>query len=430
MKKIDWLKFYSYHNIADRRNYLQELFKNDEKHLNRLLFNVKPVDKKENENKKFPKLRNLSQRSANFGRSLLRHIILPFPLVWTSKSSETLLTKSVVSMEAYMMSAQQFRLKDHISALRTGAPQYRGLLYGGAASLISLAAAVSVASFGIVPAVLLGAGAAYFAYTAYRASRKISKQVGFLKSRIASLDKYVPHSKSEKLLNRMYNLVTVLENVKEEINKKSNSDKPALDHLNFIRNTLKEQLATSLNEDNFTKDFLSIVKEPVKDFLDTNFTNPLGIEQINAAIETLLHKFQTMDMYHECELQDLVRRVEKHIPKVIEELKKTKGNTKFRQISELAKIKMEGEKSRWNKEQYVEALQATSLPNQIKTLLISKLGKPIIDFDTPINFEQSAGIRQSGNSQSSQRSITTGQIQLREPKNSDNGFKPGRRIAI
>lgn len=167
MKNINWSEFYSYNTIADRRKYLENLFKDYENtRVDKLLFNIKPVTEESNKGKKYRNFRNLAQRTANATRSTLRHLVLPFPLVWTSKSSDSILSKSVLSVESYIMSTQPMRLKDHISALRTGAPQYRGLLFGAAGSLISIAVGLSVASFGIVPVVGLGAVAGYFGYTA------------------------------------------------------------------------------------------------------------------------------------------------------------------------------------------------------------------------------------------------------------------------
>ncbi|WP_340201060.1 hypothetical protein [Ascidiimonas sp. W6] len=383
MKNINWSEFYSYNTIADRRKYLEKLFKSYEnRRVDELLFNINPVTEESNKGKKYRNLRNLAQKTANAARSTLRHLVLPFPLVWTSKSSDSILSKSVLSVESYIMSTQPMRLKDHISALRTGAPQYRGLLFGAAGSLVSIAVGLSVASFGIAPVIGLGVAAGYFGYTAFRASRKISKQVGYLKSRIASIDKYVPNSKPEKLFNRLYNVVSVLEEAKNDITKRENEDRTPQRNMEILRHTLKEQLSTSLNDDSLSKEFQLMLKPDIDVFLDTNISATTTNNEILNSLNTLLNSLENLNLNAECEHSDLKRRMNKHAPEVFKKFSKKNDLSK---IQELGQIMATSEKEKWSKNHYVEAIEGSNLDRRSKEFLISKVGQPIIDFDTPLN---------------------------------------------
>lgn len=381
MKLINWNSYYHLKTIKLRREYLQSSFNDKEKSINKKLFIVNPIEPNENLNQ----LQKTKRKTSNALKNMLRHLILPFPITWSHRNTDRLVKKKVYSIEDYMMG--DYRHKDHISALRTGAPQYRSLLIGASVTLIGLMVGISAGSLGIVPAIALGATigtlAAYSIYGALRASRKSQVQVAFLKSRMGNVPE---NNQVEKLFTRAYTLVRNLED--EKRNLEMGQDSVAVSKEKIIT-TLKRNLSSEINDDKGESEELSkLVKDHVEEFIQNTRSATLSNDELKQSLNQLIVSLEDTDFYTRFEagnentralIDDLINELqEKDIldPKV----------PVLQQLKELEQQHVQNGGTTWNKDQYIQEIQNSSvLTQETKDFLTDKLGgAPVISYTAPI----------------------------------------------
>jgi len=369
MKDISWTPYYHLETIAARRAYLSKTFGDEKRKINNRLFVVKPLNKDDNTLSYWEKKK---QQSRNFLKNTLRHILLPFPITWSHKNTDRLVQKNVVSIEDYMMG--NYFHKDHISALRTGAPQYRSMLIG-AATFIAGGMAGSVFTLGVLPATIICAVGlsfvAYSLYGAFRASRKTSLQVGFLKSRMSSARN---NETIEPKFVKTYDFVSMLETQRLYLDKKENSPKIALE---LIKQAINEKMPSEKDKDLFLN---KITKEPVENFitktsnLAIETTDEALLDNIKEELDVLINNIQ------EVNIKEKYQEFEEDLPTKLNTIREELNKKEDAHLNPILitldalEVLDNSNNQIWSRDIYKKHIEATDLTAEDKQYLMDKLG--------------------------------------------------------
>ncbi len=371
MDNINWKEFYNKKTVSERRKYLRSVLTQNEhpwqkRLVSYLLVINKPVKYDDNDTK-MDKARKFGQQTVNFGKSSLRHIILPFPIVWTHKNSVRLQKKSVYSMEQLLMSEK--RMKDFISASRTGAPQYRGILIGAATLFLGLAigAGLSAPPLGLAA---LSVMTGYAFYAAYRASRKSKLQNQFLKSKMGS---EIRKDKEESMYVRMFGLVDSLEITSRRFGKE--------DGVEVVKEKIQSVLRAELSHEakfdfGQTEQIAEITRSLVVEFR-SDLTKIDNEEDLELRLNQFILDLENVDIPVEFNRVEFKQKTEKTLRALIggKEIEKETAEV-FQELVEVAKS------NGWTLHELKDAINETTLEQKDKNMIIQELGG-----DTIINFD-------------------------------------------
>jgi len=364
MKDISWIKFSKGESLDARRTYLSNIFKDKEKKINKLLFVVNPVN---NNDTSISYWKKKKIQSINFLKDALRHTVLPFPITWSHGNTDRLVKKNTISMEDYAMG--EYYHKDFISALRTGAPQYRSFFSAVAFTTLSLGTlAASIFSLGAVPAFIVGCigipMAGYFGYVAVRASKKTSQQVGVLKSKMASLKK---NEILEKEFSKVYDFCRLLEGEKQNLSKNPMNSEDAW---NSIVNTIEERFNTE-NKDDKEPFLLKLLAKDLQKFIDTNIVESDTSKNVIIELDALIKRIREINIKKS--YYTISGDLDNKLKKIRTELEKGQGNTKNPKLILLDALE-KFENETWCIDKYKRHIEASELSIEDKKYFSDKLG--------------------------------------------------------